>query len=278
MRKQLLSALLVTALWSTGAMAQDAQQQDRHQRRSHNENDNSDNDARPQRPERAARPGWSNGGNGGGGNAQAEGHARQNWQGNGAGQGTPVQVENVERRRWNGGDNHVRPTLPPVEVQSEPMRRDGNWTRNHVRTPPVDGQARTRWNGQAGSSQWSQRHVRVPAPNGGRVEVARVRDHNWSRNWHQDRRYDWRHYRANNRSLFHFNVYWDPYGYRYRRWQVGWMMWPSYYQQSYWLDDPWMYRLPPVYGPYRWVRYWDDALLVNIYTGQVVDVLYDFFW
>jgi hypothetical protein len=39
-----------------------------------------------------------------------------------------------------------------------------------------------------------------------------------------------------------------------------------------------MYRLPQAYGPFRWVRYYGDALLVNIYTGQVVDVVYDFFW
>ncbi|QDK32389.1 hypothetical protein DM450_06240 [Sphingomonas sp. IC081] len=51
-----------------------------------------------------------------------------------------------------------------------------------------------------------------------------------------------------------------------------------FYGSSYWLDDPWMYRLPPVYGPYRWVRYYDDVLLVDTYTGEVVDVIYDFFW
>jgi len=26
------------------------------------------------------------------------------------------------------------------------------------------------------------------------------------------------------------------------------------------------------------VRYYDDALLVNIYDGQVVDVIHNFFW
>ena len=47
---------------------------------------------------------------------------------------------------------------------------------------------------------------------------------------------------------------------------------------NYWLNDPWQYRLPPAYGPYRWVRYYNDALLVDIYSGQVVDVIYGFFW
>ncbi|HXG80207.1 MAG TPA: RcnB family protein, partial [Sphingomicrobium sp.] len=54
--------------------------------------------------------------------------------------------------------------------------------------------------------------------------------------------------------------------------------WPSHYHSRYWLHDPWYYRLPPAYGPYRWVRYWNDALLVNVHTGEVVDVIHNFFW
>ena len=50
------------------------------------------------------------------------------------------------------------------------------------------------------------------------------------------------------------------------------------YGNRYWINDPWQYRLPEAYGPYRWVRYYDDALLVDIYSGEVVDVMYDFFW
>ena len=56
------------------------------------------------------------------------------------------------------------------------------------------------------------------------------------------------------------------------------MMWSSYYSQDYWLDDPMMWQLPQVYGPYRWVRYWNDAILVNVYTGQVVNVIPQYFW
>ena len=41
---------------------------------------------------------------------------------------------------------------------------------------------------------------------------------------------------------------------------------------------PWQYRLPPAYGPYRWVRYHNDAVLIDTYTGEVEDVIYGFFW
>jgi hypothetical protein len=100
----------------------------------------------------------------------------------------------------------------------------------------------------------------------------------WNSDWRHDRRYDWRDWRRRHRSRFHFAIYSDPFGWDYFRYGIGWRLWPSYYRSNYWLHDPWEYRLPPAYGPYRWIRYHDDALLVNIYTGQVVDVIYDFFW
>lgn len=101
----------------------------------------------------------------------------------------------------------------------------------------------------------------------------------WSTNhWRNDHRYDWRRWRDRNRSIFRLGFYYDPFGWSYRRWSIGSFLYPSYYGSNFWLDDPWRYRLPPAYGPYRWVRYWDDALLVNTYTGQVVDVIHNFFW
>jgi len=104
-------------------------------------------------------------------------------------------------------------------------------------------------------------------------------DHrDWRRDWRGDHRYDWRRHRDRNRWVFRIGTYYDPYRYGYRRYDIGYRMWPNYYSSNYWLNDPWEYRLPPAYGPYRWVRYYDDALLVNIYTGQVVDVIHHFFW
>jgi hypothetical protein len=110
--------------------------------------------------------------------------------------------------------------------------------------------------------------------NGDRVDSHK----RWSRNWRDSNRYNWYSYRSRYGSLFRLGRYYDPYGYNYRRFSIGFNLWPSYYGSNYWLNDPWQYRLPPAYGPYRWVRYYDDALLVNIYDGQVVDVIHNFFW
>jgi len=102
----------------------------------------------------------------------------------------------------------------------------------------------------------------------------------WDRShWRNDRRYDWYRYRAANRSIFSPGRYYAPYrNYSYSRINIGFRLGSLFYSNRYWIDDPWRYRLPDVYGPYRWVRYYDDALLVDIYSGEVVDVIHDFFW
>ena len=48
--------------------------------------------------------------------------------------------------------------------------------------------------------------------------------------------------------------------------------------RSYWIADPYAYRLPPANGPFRWVRYYNDALLVDLRSGAVVDGVYGIFY
>jgi hypothetical protein len=100
----------------------------------------------------------------------------------------------------------------------------------------------------------------------------------WDKNWRHDSKYDWSNYRRHHRSRFHLGFYYDPFGWGYQPYYAGWRLWPSYYSRNYWIEDPSYYRLP--YAPlgFRWVRYYDDAVLVDTWTGEVVDVIYNFFW
>lgn len=101
----------------------------------------------------------------------------------------------------------------------------------------------------------------------------------WNNNWRGDNRYNWSGYRNSNRDVFRAGRYSAPYrNWSYHRIGIGFRLQPLFYSNSYWINDPGYYRLPEAYGPYRWVRYYDDALLVDIYSGQVVDVINDFFW
>ena len=102
---------------------------------------------------------------------------------------------------------------------------------------------------------------------------------NWNRNWRNDNRYDWQRYRYSNRSLFNIGPYYSPYrGYGYNRFSIGVFLDPFFYDQRYWIGDPWQYRLPPAEPGTEWVRYYNDVLLVDVYTGEVLDTIYDFFW
>ena len=173
------------------------------------------------------------------------------------------QSERSARRSRDGGVTSSGNTAP-VEATTRDTRRDlGESVAERLRERQREG--RTVESG-----------VRRPDP------FRNLRDgrsaDNFRHQWRGDRRYDWRHHRERNRHLFHLGWYHDPFGWGYRRFNIGWSIGPSYWSDRYWLQDPWQWRLPSVYGSYRWIRYYDDALLVDLRTGRVVDVIPDFFW
>ena len=173
---------------------------------------------------------------------------------------------------WSGPQT----TAPPPQAESQfPGRSDrGNWSRG----------------GNAAPGTYTQPSVTVPVPPPVGVHQApppRAHTHNppqqtyrrWGRDWRENHRYNWDVYRTLNRNIFRLDRYYAPYrNYEYRRLGIGFFLDSLFYSDAYWIDDPWRYRLPDVYEPYRWVRYYDDVLLVDTYSGEVVDVIYDFFW
>ncbi|WP_254605245.1 RcnB family protein, partial [Sphingomonas bacterium] len=102
----------------------------------------------------------------------------------------------------------------------------------------------------------------------------------WNRGWRGDNRYDWGGYRAQNRSAFHLPRYYAPpsWRYGYRRFSPKFTLSVGLFDRGFWIDDAYAYRLPPAQWPYQWVRYYNDALLVDVRTGYVVDTVYDIFW
>ena len=103
--------------------------------------------------------------------------------------------------------------------------------------------------------------------------------HQWDRQWRNNTSYNWYSYRSSHPSYYRLGTYYSPYrNYSYRRLSIGFFLDNLFFGQNYQIEDPQYYRLPAVYGPYRWVRYYDDAVLVDIYSGEVVDVINNFFW
>lgn len=193
------------------------------------------------------------------------------------------------RFRGNGGANYA---APGVEVVNAPNVRD----REQVRQQRIDERdarqaemRNVRELRQSDRQAWNNARNRPPlvvsdTPRPGTQPPPRS-DHHWSggsshwdTNWRHDGHYDWHNYRNHHRSLFHVGLYYDPYGWGYQPFSIGWRLWPSYYGSNYWINDPWMYRLPYAPPGLVWVRYWNDALLVDRWSGTVVDVIPGFFW
>jgi len=100
-------------------------------------------------------------------------------------------------------------------------------------------------------------------------EDLRDRNRNWGRN-------DWRNYRNGNRNLYARGNWRAPW--RYQTFRPGVRIGAGYYGQRYWIADPWRYRLPIAVGHQRWVRHYDDLLLVDTRRGIVIDVIRNFYW
>ena len=101
----------------------------------------------------------------------------------------------------------------------------------------------------------------------------------FDRRWRQDRRFDYLTYRRLHRGLFDRGPYLSPYhGLGYTRFIPGLNIRGGFFNNRFIINDPFRYRLPPVNGRLRWIRYYDDALLVDTRDGHVADVVYDLFY
>jgi Nickel/cobalt transporter regulator len=84
------------------------------------------------------------------------------------------------------------------------------------------------------------------------------------------------HGHAFNRIHIHPFIY--PNGWAYRQWAVGAILPPLFLAPDYYYPEWAALGLEPPPPGDQWVRYGPDLLLVNVATGQVVDVAYGVFY
>jgi Ni/Co efflux regulator RcnB len=168
--------------------------------------------------------------------------------------------DGVRRGDWNRGGRTSQPSVYPQAWQGDPNSPD---LRRYQRIEQR--------NQQQGSYRRGDR-------TGDRFTRGDRRG-DWDRSWRNDRRYDWRSWRNINRNIFRGSRYFSPYrNWGYSRFSIGLFLQPLFYGRNYWISDPWQYRLPHAYPGTQWVRYYNDVILVDVYSGEVIDVIYDFFW
>jgi len=95
-----------------------------------------------------------------------------------------------------------------------------------------------------------------------------------------NRNIDLRVYRRNFYSprRYHWNVYRRPAGWYHHRWVYGEHLPRSWFAHDYWISSFVMFGLLAPPDGYVWVRVGDDALLVDVDTGEVIRVAYNVFY
>jgi Ni/Co efflux regulator RcnB len=112
------------------------------------------------------------------------------------------------------------------------------------------------------------------------------RDRNWGDNDRDrrfDRRVDRRDWDRFRRSLtspqrYRLGSYRAPRGYHYRHWRHGQHLPRHFFVRDYWLTNFVLFGLFAPPPGLIWVRYGPDALLIDQYTGEIIQVRYNVFY
>ena len=146
---------------------------------------------------------------------------------------------------------------PPPNAPANAVRGRERGPENAMRSPGPD---RTNDNAMRGPQN-------RPGPNNAMRGPSR--DFSSVRNFHQN-------FRAERR--FHAAAYARPRGFYEHRWTWGETLPPLFWARQYWLLDYMDYDLPP--PPYGaiWVRVNDDAVLIDRYSGVIIEVDYGVFY
>lgn len=77
---------------------------------------------------------------------------------------------------------------------------------------------------------------------------------------------------------FHAGAYRGPAGYHYQRWTFGQFLPGAYWARDFWITDFLAFGLFAPPDGYIWVRYGPDAMLIDQYTGEIIQVDYGVFY
>jgi Ni/Co efflux regulator RcnB len=136
---------------------------------------------------------------------------------------------------------------------------------NHERPPP-----RAAMQGQHHGSPQAEQHPgpkgysRVTEPKGWNSRPATVDRGTYQHNFRAAR-------------TFHVGPYNRPRGWVEHSWAYGQTLPRAYFAPQYILADYWLFALEVPPGGYEWVRDGNDALLVNIDSGEILQVEYGVF-
>jgi hypothetical protein len=170
-----------------------------------------------------------------------------------------------------GQGQQKNPPPPPQQQNQKNNQHGGSLQYRQGGQPPYQ---------QGGQQQYQQ---------GGQQQYQQSQRYNWGSyqpghqppQWNQyHRNFDPRPYQWNQYAdhSYRWQPYQPPRGWYDRRWAYGQILPAPFWARNYWLGNYWNFGLiDPPYG-YVWVRYGNDALLVNVITGRILGSVYWLFY
>jgi Ni/Co efflux regulator RcnB len=186
---------------------------------------------------------------GGGGSPGQSGQSGQSGQGGG---GSPHY-----HQTWNGQGEGQR-----GGGGGEPGQPGGQWSGRFEAGHGVpSGEENRAWSGHGGAPGFMPgNHPFRPQDHGRQWYNAGVFPHQF---YAQHRYHGWEYH--------------EPHGWFFRNWVFGEYLPWGWYAPDYYIDY-YDYSLPPPPIGCEWVRVGDDALLVDVWTGEVLSVYHNLFW
>ncbi|HEY4339236.1 MAG TPA: RcnB family protein [Steroidobacteraceae bacterium] len=142
----------------------------------------------------------------------------------------------------------------------------------HDRPPP-----RAAMQGQPHPGQGNANHGAQGEPHRGPTGYARVTE---PKGWNaRPAKVDRSAYQHNFKAArsFHVGPYHRPAGWSAHTWAYGQILPRAYFAPEYILSDYWLFALEVPPAGYEWVRDGDDALLVDVNSGEILQVEYGAF-
>jgi Ni/Co efflux regulator RcnB len=166
----------------------------------------------------------------------------------------PVVAESVSGAGADEGTPAQTRAISETQIAQRHRHQDGNVRQHHYKHD--DHHRYQRYD-------WHRYHPGKRPPDWDRHRQLNRRS--WQYNRRAERRYRWHRYNP-------------PRHWKYRRWGFGMILPSPFWVRQYWITNYWQFGLPnPPYG-YVWVRYGNDALLINVRSGQILQVVYGLFY
>ena len=186
------------------------------------------------------------------------------------------QQQKLQQQKQNLQQQQIKPT--PNNNNQRNNQQNYNQKNNYNKNQQYNGQNN---NNNNSNNNDNKNNNNKNNQQGGRYDWNSYQPGHRPPQWQQyHQNFDPRPYQWNRNAehRYHWQPYNQPPGWHYQRWAYGQVLPSPFWVRAYWINSYYDFGLgDPPYG-FVWVRYGDDALLVDVESGQILSVEYGVFY